>query len=257
MPQTTWRTVHGASYLNKTDEIIKAIGELLKSGLELLKSDVREDALKLRLSYEPWYTEALAVVSQITPERLSDFRDAYKLDKRKEINAETYTISDYLMGLSISRLGQPTFDTASVFEAKMLSQIAILSSAGRVAPSVLRDIRTILRAEVLDSDIDAAKELAKARHLRSAGVVCGVVIEAHLKSVASRHSITFRKKRPTISDLNDALKNGNVYDVPTWRLIQRLGDIRNLCAHSGDREPTKEEVQDLIIGTDKIIKEVM
>jgi hypothetical protein len=244
-------------HLSKTDTVLKAINELFKSGMKLLTSDSRKDDLKLRLDYEQWYTESLAVVTQITPERLNDFHDAYKIDKRKEINAETYTISDYMMGLSVSRLGEPLFNAASVFQSKLLSQLAILRSAAHVAPSVLRDIQTVIRAEVLDSDIDAAKELAKAKHLRSAGVVCGVVIEAHLKSVASRHAIRFRKKRLTISDLNDALKSAKVYDVPTWRLIQRLGDIRNLCGHSSERDPTKEEVQDLIAGTEKIIKEVV
>jgi hypothetical protein len=108
---------------------------------------------------------------------------------------------------------------------------------------------------LIDDDIEAAKELVKSGHLRSAGVVCGVVLEAHLKSVAARHNIKFRKKRPTVSDYNDTLKD-RVYDTPTWRFIQRLGDIRNLCAHAGDRDPTRDEVNDLIAGTEKIVKEI-
>lgn len=37
-------------------------------------------------------------------------------------------------------------------------------------------------------------------------------------------------------------------------VIQHLGDIRNLCDHNKDREPTKEEVEELINGIDQIIK---
>ena len=114
----------------------------------------------------------------------------------------------------------------------------------------------MLQAELLDSDLAAARELKKAKHLRSAGVISGVILESHLKSVATRHSVTITKKNPTISDLNDLLKNGGVYDVPLWRLLQRLGDIRNLCCHSKERDPREDEVEDLLIGTDKILKEV-
>lgn len=47
-----------------------------------------------------------------------------------------------------------------------------------------------------------------------------------------------------------------VYDIVNWRFIQHLGDIRNLCDHNKDREPTKEEVEELINGTEKVIKTI-
>ena len=68
------------------------------------------------------------------------------------------------------------------------------------------------------------------------------------------HNIKTRKKHPTISDFNDLLKNGGVLDTPTWRQIQRLGDVRNLCDHNKDRDPTKEEVEELVSGVEKFTK---
>ncbi len=47
-----------------------------------------------------------------------------------------------------------------------------------------------------------------------------------------------------------------VYDIVNWRFIQHLGDIRNLCDYNKDREPTKEEVEELINGTEKVIKTI-
>ena len=64
---------------------------------------------ELSLKYELWHTQVSAVISQIILERLSDFKAAYKFKKRREINPDTYTISDYLIGLSINRAGIPTF----------------------------------------------------------------------------------------------------------------------------------------------------
>lgn len=44
--------------------------------------------------------------------------------------------------------------------------------------------------------------------------------------------------------------------MPTWRKIQHLGDIRNLCDHNKDREPKNEEVEELIAGVETVIKTV-
>ncbi len=50
------------------------------------------------------------------------------------------------------------------------------------------------------------------------------------------------------------LKKDGIIDTPLWRQIQRLGDIRNLCDHNKEREPTREDVQELIDGVEKITK---
>ena len=75
-----------------------------------------------------------------------------------------------------------------------------------------------------------------------------MILEGHLQRVTENHNIAIRKKNPTIADLNDPLKNARVYDNPTWRKIQLLADIRNLCSHKKSREPTDDEVVDLISG---------
>lgn len=41
-----------------------------------------------------------------------------------------------------------------------------------------------------------------------------------------------------------------------FRHIQLLGDLRNKCDHKKDAEPTKQEIDDLIGGAEKIIKTV-
>jgi hypothetical protein len=75
-----------------------------------------------------------------------------------------------------------------------------------------------------------------------------------LSQVCQNHNVATKKQHPTISDFNDILKNSAVIDVPQWRQIQRLGDIRNLCDHNKHRDPTKEEVAELIDGVEKLCK---
>ena len=92
--------------------------------------------------------------------------------------------------------------------------------------------------------------------LRGAGAIAGVVLEAHLMQVCSNHALSLRKKHPSINDFNSLLKDNNVIDVPTWRFIQRLGDLRNLCDHKQQKDPTTDDVLELTDGTEKIIKTI-
>ncbi len=45
-------------------------------------------------------------------------------------------------------------------------------------------------------------------------------------------------------------------DTPAWRHIQHLADIRNLCDHDKGKEATKEQIQDLVSGVEKVIKTI-
>jgi hypothetical protein len=244
-------------------QIREELSELIMAGFDILKieagtKEASPDALPVTIRYQHWYTRSLAVVRQLLPDRLTEFQKQYEMEKRKEINFATYTISDYLIGLQVTRgaLREPVVNSLEAFKRKFQHQIAILSSAHTRIDSLLSDIRGVLKADLFDTELDKAKELVQKGHLRAGGVIAGVVLESHLSGVCDNHAVKSRKRRPTISDHNDLLKKAGVYEVPTWRLIQRLGDLRNLCAHSGDHSPSREDVDDLIAGVEKVTKTV-
>jgi hypothetical protein len=64
------------------------------------------------------------------------------------------------------------------------------------------------------------------------------------------------KKNPTISDFNEALKTAAVIDLPQWRFIQHLADLRNICDHARTPDPTKAQIDDLLAGVKKVTKTV-
>lgn len=238
-------------------ETKKEIKELVESGIKLYesietdgKTNKSKDLSYFVSNYEYWYSKAYVVVKQLLPDRLQDFISQYKNEKRKELKFATYTITDALRTLTRPGVFGP--DAASYC---MLNQVQILKSCLDVFDSRIHDLQTLLQADIFDSEIDSAKHLLKMGYYRAAGAICGVVLEKHFAGVCAKRSVTLKKKSPTIADYNDALKD-NAYDTIEWRRIQRLGDIRNLCDHSKDREPTKEEVEELISGTERTIKTV-
>jgi hypothetical protein len=113
-----------------------------------------------------------------------------------------------------------------------------------------------VQADLFDSEIDVARELSKNKFLRATGAIAGVVLEKHLHQVCDDHSIAITKKNPGISDLNELLKANTVIEIPQWRHISLLADIRNLFDHNKKIEPTTDQVEDLISGTDKILKTI-
>lgn len=207
-------------------------------------------------NYELWYSEALLVIKQLIPDRLIDFKNLYKNDKRKQLDYTNYTVSDYLINV-VRKIGEQVIVSPEAAYKKFLQQLDILSSAKQRLTSSLFDIKQILQADLFDSELDSSRELLNKGFTRSSAAIAGVLIEKHLKIVIENHGIVITKKKPTISDLNDLLKTNNVYDVIEWRFIQRLADLRNLSDHfDKDREPTKEEIQELLTGTDKIMKTI-
>ncbi len=236
-----------------TPELIKRIEEI--EGFITYKSK----SSTVKASYQKWFTKSYNVVKQILPDRYSEFYVLYKDEKRKknDIDYLTYTISDFFLGVNILR----TFDRIGVdsfkaFQSKIEIQITILESCNELIDSKLADIEGVLQYELFENELQAAKDLLKKKYNRTSGALAGITLEIHLAKVCSNHNITFRKKNPTISNFNEELKNNSIIDITTWRLIQRLGDIRNLSVHSKEREPKADEVEDLIRGCEKLISEL-
>ena len=202
--------------------------------------------------YQPWYSESKALIRQLLPDRLSDFASYYEKPRsRKNLTYENYTIEDYLQGLSVPKVVRP--DAAI---SRFTQQLSIVKSIGERFRSSLFDIRQLAQADLFDSELEVAKELAKNKFTRAAGAVAGVVLERHLKEVCGNHGVTIQKKNPQISDLNESLKGADVIDIPQWRFIQHLGDLRNLCAHDKKPEPTVDQVEDLLAGVPKVTKTI-
>lgn len=237
---------YGEEFENK---IIEQLGK--KKGGEYIKL-----IPNFKSSYQSWYSKAQAVVKQVLPDRLTDFNSFYEYPKpRKEITFQNYMIKDALQGLTIRQYGEIKLnDTAAIPE--FIQQLNIVKAAKAALGSRLMELKSILQADLFDSEIESARALAKAGYLRAAGAICGVIIEKHLLQVCDTHGISIRKKNPGISDLNQPLRDNETITISQWRFNQHLADIRNICDHAKGREPTKDEIEDLLSGTEKVLKTI-
>lgn len=217
-----------------------------------------ESLPKFSKQYQGWYSEAKAVIKQLLPDRLEDFVRHYQKPKvRKAIDFENYRIEDCLQGLTVTRnsyAAKETIVDGAAAIPHVEQQVAILQAAALRFESSLFDIKQLVQADVFDSELESAQELNRKGFSRAAGAIAGVILERHLAQVCSNHNLHSTRKTHSISEYNDLLKASSAIDVPTWRHIQRLGDLRNLCDHPKDREPTKDEIDELISGTDRFLR---
>ena len=226
-----------AQYKEKADEYIKSLPNF--------------DSV-----YEQWYSESIALLKQVLPDRVADFLQHYEPSKtRKELTLTTFRIRDFFQGVRVVQGNEVLVDGSAAI-THFDQQLSIVKAANARFTSSLFEIRQLIQADLLDSEIVAAEQLAKYKYIRAAGAVAGVVLERHLSQVCSDHSLKITKKNPTISDFNELLKQNDIIEIPQWRFIQHLGDIRNLCDHSKVDDPTFEQVSDLISGVKKITKTV-
>ncbi|WP_422050122.1 hypothetical protein [Shimia sp.] len=211
-----------------------------------------------RVDYQKWYSEAQAVIKQVLPDRLSDFVSYYEYQRvRKSIDFQNYMIKDYLQGLRITRGGgYEVVADGSAAIPEFEQQLNIVKAAKNTLDSTLLDLSAVLQADLFDSEIETAGALAKAGYLRAAGAICGVVIEKHLSHVRESHNLKIAKKNPGISDLAQLLRTSGIITLAQERFTQSLADTRNVCSHAKGREPTKEEISELVEGTGKVLKTV-
>jgi hypothetical protein len=227
---------------------------LLKHERSEAQSQPPSAPFSFSVRYHAWYSKALPLVRQLMPDRREEFEQYFRDPRRKEMNLMTYTIQDHIAGIHMRN--HELAQWRSLALNRLSSQLSIVESISDGLDSLLADVAGVLQAELLDDEISVARELVKKKHLRAAGAVAGVVLERHLAHVATSRNVTIRKANPTIADLNDPLKNTGAYDVPEWRRIQRLADLRNLCVHHKEREPTPDEVEELVTGAERVTKTI-
>ena len=145
--------------------------------------DMLENLPLFSEGYQAWYSEAKALVRQLLPDRLDDFSGYYEKPKmRKGITVENYRISDYLMGHQVTGMGMEDGEFGLVEKVivgtsaaipSFVQQLEIVKAIEKRFESALFDIRTIVQADLFDSELEAAKALVQHGFFRPGGALAG------------------------------------------------------------------------------------
>jgi hypothetical protein len=193
-------------------------------------------------AYNKWYSGALALVESNVPTRILEFNRIHKGDIT--LKGASSIISE----------GAITDFSQRILEQRLRELASIVHSIPSYLESHLYDMELSIAQVYMNDELNEALALIKARHVRAAGAVAGVILERHLKLLCDRHKPPIQYLRNAgISKLNDLLKNNNYYDQTQWRKVQWMGDVRNSCDHSTKDEPRPEDVSDLIKEVKKFI----
>lgn len=106
----------------------------------------------------------------------------------------------------------------------------------------LSSIKTLVQAEVFDSELEQANELFSSGYYTAAAVIAGVVLETALRELCDRNSIPHGK----LDKMNADLAKADVYNKLNQKRITALADIRNSAAHGKPDQFTAQDVANMI-----------
>lgn len=109
----------------------------------------------------------------------------------------------------------------------------------------LSSVKTLVQAELFDSELEQASELLTSGYKGPAAVVAGVVLETALKDLCTQNSIPHAK----LDKMNSDLAKAGLYNKLQQKKITALADIRNSAAHgdwgSFNEDEAKEMIRDV------------
>jgi hypothetical protein len=117
----------------------------------------------------------------------------------------------------------------------------------------LQSTRTLVQAEVFDSEIEQAQELHKNGYHTAAAVVAGVVFETTLRELCDRNNIPHGK----LDKMNADLTKQGVYNKLVQKKNTAIAGIRNAAAHGKTTDYTESDVADMIRDVENFVTQYL
>ncbi len=115
----------------------------------------------------------------------------------------------------------------------------------------LRTTRSLVQADLFDSELEQATSLIDAGYRLPAAVVAGVVLETSLRELCTREGLPHGK----LDKMNSDLAKAGKYNVLQQKRITALADIRNAAAHGNPENFTDQDVIDMIRDVKRFLAE--
>jgi len=115
----------------------------------------------------------------------------------------------------------------------------------------LSSVRTLVQAEVFSTELDQARELLSAGYAAAAAIISGVVLEANLRELCTRHSLAAGK----LERMNADLVKAGAYNILVQKKITALAAIRNSAAHGNTAEFMPSDVGAMLADIERLLEE--
>lgn len=115
----------------------------------------------------------------------------------------------------------------------------------------MRTTRSLIQAEVFDSELEQAQELLRLGYKTPAAVVAGVVLETALRELCDQKEICHGK----LDKMNADLFKSGKYNKLQQKRITALADIRNSAAHGKSNEFSETDVESMIQDIERFLTE--
>src|SRR5690606_35514446 len=113
----------------------------------------------------------------------------------------------------------------------------------------LSTYKSIVQAEVFDSELEQAYELLKSGYYVSAAVICGVVLETALRELCDQAGIPHGK----MDKMNADLAKAGIYNKIVQKQLTAHASLRNSAAHGNQSEFTKQDVEQMLPAVEQFL----
>lgn len=146
----------------------------------------------------------------------------------------------------------PSFSGTNLDILKRLKAV-ILAAREDYEGGYLRSTRTLVQAEVFDSELEQAQALLDAGYKSASAVVAGVVLETSLRELCVHNNIQCGK----LDKMNADLAKIGVFNKLWQKRVTAIADIRNSAAHGKSEELSEGDVQDMIRDVIRFVSELL
>ncbi|MBT2771050.1 DUF4145 domain-containing protein [Halomonas sp. ISL-60] len=180
----------------------------------------------------------------------SEAFDEWRLKAKSLISRACGEDSEYLKAFSNAEHIQPFDSNYDIF--KRLKPV-FAAACSDFQGGHLASIRSLVQAELFDSELDQAQELLNQGYIGPAAVVAGVVLETTLRDLCDQQSIPHGK----LDQMNAALAKKGFYTKLQQKRITTIADIRNNAAHGKWSEFSESDVADMIKDVQRFLAEYL
>jgi len=128
-----------------------------------------------------------------------------------------------------------------------------LSAKKDYAGGFLFNVRSLVKADILDDVLEQAKELLNADYKDAACILTGVSLETTLKELSIRANIFIGK----LDKMNVELCKAGVYNMIKQKQITAWAELRNKAAHGDWLEYSANDVKDFHEGVQRFIADYL